>query len=57
MFKKEYYTVREVAKQLSVSRQTIYKWISENKLKAVRFNETVRIHYTELERLGVLGNG
>lgn len=54
MAKKEYYTVSEIAKKFSVSRQTVYNWIKRKELKSVRFANVVRIHYTELEKMGIL---
>jgi excisionase family DNA binding protein len=38
-----YLTVPQVAKRLQVSRQAIYNWITEGKLKAVRIGTALRI--------------
>lgn len=36
-----YYTVREVAELLRVSSQTIYRWIEEGRIEAVRVGPKV----------------
>lgn len=38
-----YLTVREVAERLRVTRQAVYNWITEGRLKAVRAGKTLRI--------------
>ena len=45
------YTVTEVAKQFSVSRQTVLKWIKAGKIKAVKVVKVYRIPNEEIERL------
>ena len=45
------YTVTEVAKQFSVSRQTILKWIKTGKIKAVKVVKVYRIPKEEIDRL------
>lgn len=50
MDEQEYIKPKDAAKRLGVSRAAIYKWITEGKLKAVRFGaNAVRIHRSELE--------
>ncbi len=39
----KYLTVKEVADHLQVSRQAVYNWINEGRLKAVRVGTHVRI--------------
>lgn len=39
----KYLTVKEVAERLQVSRQAVYNWISEGKLRAVRVATHVRV--------------
>ena len=39
----EYLTVDEVAKRLKVTRQAIYNWINEGRLKAVKAGRSTRI--------------
>lgn len=43
-----YYTVEEVANMLRVTKTTVYRWIYDEKLKAVKFTSNVRIPITEL---------
>ena len=51
MTEEEYIRPVDVAKRLGVSRQAIYKWIREGRLKAVRFGSErgVRIPRSALE--------
>lgn len=41
--KTQYFTVQEVADQLRVTRQAVYNWIDEGKLKAVKVGRSVRV--------------
>lgn len=45
------YTVTEVAKMFSVSRQTVLKWIKTGKIKAVKVVKVYRIPKEEIDRL------
>ena len=45
------YTVTEVAKMFSVSRQSVLKWINNGKIKAVKVVKVYRIPKEEIERL------
>jgi len=45
------YTPEEVAVNLKVSRKTIYNWIQEGRLKAVKIGHFWRISESELNRL------
>ena len=45
------YTVTEVAKQFSVSRQTVLKWIKTGKIKAGKVVKVYRIPKEEIVRL------
>jgi excisionase family DNA binding protein len=38
-----YYTVKEVADRFKVSRQAIYDWISEGRLRAVKVGNRTRV--------------
>ena len=38
-----YYTPAEVAEQFRVSRQSVYNWITEGRLQAVRLGDVLRI--------------
>lgn len=44
----QYWTVAQVAKRLQVSRQAVYNWIAEGKLKAIKIGTSVRIGETAL---------
>ena len=44
-------TVTEVAKQFSVSRQTVLKWINNGKIKAVKVVKVYRIPKEEIDRI------
>lgn len=37
------YTVQEIAKHFRISRQAVYDWIHDGKLRAVRIGERVRV--------------
>jgi excisionase family DNA binding protein len=39
----KYYTVKEIADRFHVSRQAVYDWIRDGKLRAVRLGERVRV--------------
>lgn len=45
------YTVTEVAKMFSVSRQTVLEWIKSGKIKAVKVVKVYRIPSEEIERI------
>ena len=45
------YTPEEVAVNLKVSRKTIYNWIQEGRLKAIKIGHFWRISESELNRL------
>lgn len=45
-----YYTPQEIADRLKVNKMTVYKWIREGKLKAVKIGDLWRIAESELER-------
>ena len=45
------YTVTEVAKIFSVSRQTVLKWINSGKINAVKVVKVYRIPKEEIDRL------
>jgi excisionase family DNA binding protein len=47
----KFYTPEEVAANLKVSRKTIYNWIQEGRLKAVKIGHFWRISESELNRL------
>jgi excisionase family DNA binding protein len=51
MENKDFYKVSEVAKIMSVSRLTAYRWIKEGKIKVVRIGKTMRIPRKEIERI------
>ncbi|MCM1567811.1 MAG: helix-turn-helix domain-containing protein [Dehalobacter sp.] len=46
-----FYTPQEVADKLKVNIRTLYRWIREGKLKAVKIGELWRISETELNKL------
>lgn len=39
----KYYTVKEIAQRFQVSRQAVYDWIKEGKLRAIQIGERVRV--------------
>lgn len=45
-----YYTPQQVAEKLQINIRTVYKWIREGKLKAVKVGDLWRISETELIR-------
>jgi excisionase family DNA binding protein len=47
----EYFTVKEVAEKLKLNIMTIYKWINQGKIKAVKLGDTWRISETEINRI------
>ncbi len=47
----KYWTVKEVAAKFRVSRQAVYDWIAEGKLRAVKISERVRIPNSAVEEL------
>ena len=45
-------TLDEVAKELRISRRTLYLWIKQGRIKAIKLpNGKLRIESTELERV------
>lgn len=52
-----YYTPQEVADKLKLNIRTVYKWIRENKLNAIKVGDLWRIPESELQRfLGLDGS-
>jgi excisionase family DNA binding protein len=45
----QYFTVKEVAERFKVSRQSVYDWISEGRLRAVKIGQRTRIPESALE--------
>jgi excisionase family DNA binding protein len=45
----QYYTVREIAERFKVSRQSVYDWIAEGRLRAVKIGNRTRIPESALE--------
>jgi acetyl-CoA synthetase len=44
-------TPKQFADRLSISRWTVYAWISEGKIKSVKIGRLVRIPESEVERI------
>jgi excisionase family DNA binding protein len=44
-----YYTVKEVAERFKVSRQAVYDWISEGRLRAVKVGNRTRIPQSAIQ--------
>ena len=42
---------REFAQKLSISRWTVYAWISEGRIKSVKIGRLVRIPESEVDRI------
>ena len=42
---------KEFANRLSISRWTVYAWISEGRIKSVKIGRLVRIPESEVERI------
>ncbi len=51
-----YYTPKEVSEKLKLNIRTIYKWIREERIKAIKLGNVWRISESELSRL-LEGNG
>lgn len=45
-----YFTPQQVAEKLQLNIRTVYKWIREGKLKAIKVGDLWRISESELER-------
>lgn len=48
MTEEQYYTIEEVAKMLNVAYLTVYRWVRNNKLLAVKAGKQYRISKAEL---------
>ncbi|MBS3900188.1 MAG: helix-turn-helix domain-containing protein [Dethiobacter sp.] len=46
-----YYTPKEISDKLKLNIRTIYKWIREEKINAVKLGDVWRISESELQRL------
>lgn len=52
MIKEKFVRPSEVARQLGVSRSTIYRWFWEGKLKGVKFSDkNIRISLSSIEQI------
>jgi excisionase family DNA binding protein len=47
----KFYTPEEIAANLKVTRKTVYNWIQEGRLKAVKIGHFWRVSESELNRL------
>ena len=47
----DYYTPQEVSEKLKIDIRTIYRWIREDRLKAVKVGHVWRISEAELKRI------
>ncbi|ABY93764.1 DNA binding domain, excisionase family [Thermoanaerobacter pseudethanolicus ATCC 33223] len=47
----EYFTVKEVSEKLKLNTMTIYKWIKQGKIRAIKLGDTWRISESELNRI------
>ena len=45
----QYYTVDEVARKLGVTRQAIYNWLKDGRLRAVKVGSLTRIREREVD--------
>lgn len=43
------FTVKEVAEHFRVSRQSVYDWINDGRLKAIKIGERIRIPQSALD--------
>lgn len=43
------FTVKEVAEHFRVSRQSVYDWINDGRLKAIKIGERIRIPQSSLD--------
>lgn len=50
MESKEFYSPQEIANMLGVTRKTIYNWIVDNNINAVKIGRSWRISHQELQR-------
>ncbi|PLS82839.1 MAG: DNA-binding protein [Chloroflexi bacterium] len=46
---KEYFTVAELAERFKVSRQAVYDWIKDGRLKAIKIGNRTRIPLSAIE--------
>lgn len=46
-----YYTPQEVAEKLKLNIRTVYKWIKEGRIKAVKIGDLWRIPESEINRI------
>ena len=51
----DFLTVTEVAEEFRVNRFTIYRWIKEGGIKAIRLGQAFRIPVEEIERIKAEG--
>ncbi len=49
VMQEEYFTVAEIAERFKVSRQAVYDWIKEGKLKAIKVGNRTRISRSAIE--------
>jgi excisionase family DNA binding protein len=50
MVEETYYTLREVAEKLRVSRRTVYRWVQAKELPAYKLGGEFRVTERDLER-------
>lgn len=48
---RDYYKVSELARLLEVDKKTVYKWIKDRRINAIRACGIIRIHRDEVDRL------
>lgn len=45
-----FYTLEEIAEKLKVSYMTVYRWVKDGKLKAVKAGKQYRVRSSELDK-------
>lgn len=49
MTERDFITVKELARYLSVKEKTIYSWVESGKIPAYKFNGALRFHIKEIK--------
>ena len=52
----DWYTISDLAKQIAMSRKTVWAWVRDGKLKSIRYGSQHRITEAEWQRFLVTCN-
>lgn len=47
----DYLTINDIVEKLKVSRQTVYNWVKENRIKYIKIDKAIRFPASQFEEM------